>query len=154
MPVERTPASENGRATRPNELDDAWFALLDARERRELERARERGYLVYHDSQPNLSRAWWRWCEAARQPHVAIKISHRYAWVMLDMPVGAELSSRALQAARDAVEDHTPHGGWGYGAHAVGHPTVPRERAESLAEQLRDIARNSLRRGRRSRWDG
>jgi hypothetical protein len=140
-------ASENGSVTRPNELDDAWLELLDARERKELERARERGFLVYFDSQPNLARVWWRWCEAAGQPHVAIKNRYRYAWVMLDMPAGVELSPRALKAARDAVQQRTPHGGWGYGTHAVGHPQVPRERAESLAEQLRDIAKYVLRRG-------
>jgi hypothetical protein len=134
------------RPTRLDERNDVWLAVLDARERKEFARAIKRGFLVYRDSQPKLARVWWEWCELARQPHVAIKARHRYGWVMLDMPLGVELSPEALDVARDAVMRHTPHGGWGSAPHAVGHPQVALDRAESLAKQLRDIARDSLHR--------
>lgn len=148
MPIEQLEslAHEDSGVSQLDELDYSWLAPLDRKETKEFERARKRGFVVYRDSQPELGRIWWRWCEAAHQPHVAIKAKRRYAWVMLDMPLGVRLSPQALDASCDAVNRHTSFGGWGFGPQAVGHPKVPIDEAESLAEELLCIARQEMNR--------
>lgn len=111
-------------------------------ERKELEAAKDRGYVIRRDSQVELSNAFYKWCEDNERPFVAVTRRRRHAVVTLDtFLLPFELTPEAMEECQTVLLKAVVRGHWvGIGKDRVTGSRVPIEKAGEVAAELLRIA--------------
>jgi hypothetical protein len=119
---------------------------INRAELRAFEQAKKTGYLVRRGEMPSLYQIWWYWCQATKQPFVAIKCRRRRAFIEFELvDPAAEITKEGLALMDETLRAHSSVSGpvgYGTGARACAHPNVRVEIVEDLAMDLLRIARD------------